>query len=76
MSPDGRRLFVVNTPNGTLEIFDIGWLHWAIYVAMWFLAAASVVTVFQRVLAVRNSAGARDVLPIARPAGDEEATAS
>jgi DNA-binding beta-propeller fold protein YncE len=25
MSPDGKRLFVVNTPNGTLEIFDIGW---------------------------------------------------
>src|SRR4051812_1971776 len=23
MSPDGTRLFAVNTPNGTLEIFDL-----------------------------------------------------
>lgn len=40
-------------------------LSWAIHIAMWLLAAGSVVTVFQRVLAVRNSAGARDLLPIA-----------
>jgi CDP-diacylglycerol--glycerol-3-phosphate 3-phosphatidyltransferase len=37
---------------------------WAIHVAMWLLAAGSVLTVFQRVLAVRGSAGARDVLPL------------
>jgi len=24
MSPDGTKLFAVNTPNATLEIFDIG----------------------------------------------------
>lgn len=40
-------------------------LDWAIHVAMWLLAAGSVITVFQRVLAVRNSPGARDLLPIA-----------
>ena len=40
-------------------------LDWAIHIAMWLLAVGSVITVFQRVLAVRNSAGARDLLPIA-----------
>ncbi len=48
--------------TGLAEIFDIGWLKWAVYVAMGVLAVLSVVTVFQRVLAVRNSPGARDVL--------------
>ncbi|MEU5840536.1 phosphatidylinositol phosphate synthase [Rhodococcus sp. NPDC047139] len=39
-------------------------LDWAIHIAMWLLAAGSVITVFQRVLAVRNSPGARDLLPL------------
>ncbi|MCQ4122310.1 phosphatidylinositol phosphate synthase [Rhodococcus tibetensis] len=40
---------------------------WAIHIAMWLLAAGSAITVFQRVLAVRGSAGARDVLPLPAP---------
>ncbi|MCK0092241.1 CDP-alcohol phosphatidyltransferase family protein [Rhodococcus sp. HNM0563] len=40
-------------------------LDWAIHIAMWLLAAGSVITVFQRVLAVRDSPGARELLPIA-----------
>lgn len=39
-------------------------VDWAIHVAMWALAVGSVVTVFQRVLAVRNSPGARDLIPL------------
>ncbi|MEE2056294.1 phosphatidylinositol phosphate synthase [Rhodococcus artemisiae] len=39
-------------------------LDWAIHIAMWMLAAGSVVTVIQRVFAVRNSPGARELLPI------------
>ncbi|MFC9517435.1 phosphatidylinositol phosphate synthase [Nocardiaceae bacterium NPDC056970] len=68
------RLIIVLVGAGLTGIaghFDIAWLHWAVYVAMWILAAASIVTVFQRVLAVRNSAGARDLLPIA-PKNDEQ----
>ncbi|RMI30578.1 phosphatidylinositol phosphate synthase [Nocardia stercoris] len=52
--------------TGLAEIFDIGWLKWAVYLAMGVLAVLSIVTVFQRVLAVRNSPGARDILA---PAG-------
>ncbi|AKE89908.1 MULTISPECIES: phosphatidylinositol phosphate synthase [Rhodococcus] len=37
---------------------------WAIHAAMWLLAAGSVITVFQRVLAVRRSPGARELLPL------------
>ncbi|WP_420752944.1 phosphatidylinositol phosphate synthase [Rhodococcus sp. O3] len=40
-------------------------IDWAIHVAMWLLAAGSVITVFQRVLAVRRSPGARELLPMA-----------
>ncbi|MCE4268112.1 CDP-alcohol phosphatidyltransferase family protein [Rhodococcus globerulus] len=47
-------------------------LPWAIHIAMWVLAAGSIVTVFQRVLAVRNSPGARELLPIAPAASDTE----
>ncbi|QCQ90875.1 phosphatidylinositol phosphate synthase [Rhodococcus sp. SGAir0479] len=67
------RLIIVLVGAGFTGIaghFDIAWLHWAVYVAMWILAVASIVTVFQRVLAVRNSAGARDLLPIAPPRAD------
>ncbi|MCK8675608.1 CDP-alcohol phosphatidyltransferase family protein [Rhodococcus sp. HM1] len=39
-------------------------IDWAIHVAMWLLAAGSVITVFQRVIAVRRSPGARELLPI------------
>ncbi len=66
------RLIIVLVGAGFTGIaghYGIGWLHWAVYVAMWILAAASIVTVFQRVLAVRNSAGARELLPMAPPPG-------
>ncbi|WP_068269937.1 phosphatidylinositol phosphate synthase [Aldersonia kunmingensis] len=60
--------------TGIAGYWDIGWLEWAVYVAMWLLAAASIVTVFQRVLQVRNSPGARDVIPMAAPTVPEGLT--
>lgn len=42
--------------------YDIPWLDSVIYPAMWVLAVLSIVTVFQRVLAVRSSEGARDII--------------
>lgn len=50
-------------------------LDLAIHIAMWLLAAGSVVTVFQRVLAVRNSPGARDLLPLSPTTGDSDSVA-
>lgn len=50
-------------------------LPWAVHIAMWVLAAGSIVTVFQRVLAVRNSPGARELLPIAPAASTVEGAA-
>ena len=64
------RLIIVLVGAGLTGIggyLGVGWLQQAIHVAMWLLAAASVVTVFQRVLAVRNSDGAREVLQAAGP---------
>ncbi|WP_040791109.1 phosphatidylinositol phosphate synthase [Nocardia paucivorans] len=63
------RLVIVLVGAGLTGVggyWGIEWLTWAVHIAMWVLAVLSVVTVFQRVLAVRNSAGARDILP--RPA--------
>ncbi|HEY5852892.1 MAG TPA: CDP-alcohol phosphatidyltransferase family protein [Aldersonia sp.] len=48
--------------TGLAGYWGIGWLEWAIYVAMWVLAVASAITVLQRVLAVRRSPGSRDVI--------------
>ena len=42
-------------------------LPWAIHIAMWALAAGSVITVFQRMWSVYKSPGATDLLPIAGP---------
>ncbi|WP_431839095.1 phosphatidylinositol phosphate synthase [Gordonia hongkongensis] len=39
-------------------------LWWAIHVAMWFLAVASVITVGQRMWSIAQSPGARDLIPI------------
>ncbi|CAM2750212.1 phosphatidylinositol phosphate synthase [Skermania piniformis] len=66
------RLIIVLVGAGLTGIgdhFGVGWLGHAIEVAMWALAALSVVTVVQRMLAVRRAAGARDVLSAA-PASD------
>lgn len=62
------RLVVVLVGAGLTGIgghWGIEWLTWAVYVAMWALAVLSIITVFQRVLAVRNSPGARTVIPAA-----------
>ncbi|KQY37913.1 MULTISPECIES: phosphatidylinositol phosphate synthase [Nocardia] len=56
--------------------WGIDWLTWAVYVAMWVLAVLSIVTVFQRVLAVRNSPGARVVIPPAPQPDAAEGSAS
>ncbi|WP_280346201.1 phosphatidylinositol phosphate synthase [Nocardia neocaledoniensis] len=68
------RLVIVLVGAGLTGIgghWGIDWLTWAVYVAMWVLAVLSIVTVFQRVLAVRNSPGARVVIPpAAAPAPD------
>lgn len=39
-------------------------LSWSIHIAMWVLAVASVITVIQRVLAVRNADGACEQIPV------------
>ncbi|MFD8099685.1 phosphatidylinositol phosphate synthase [Nocardia fluminea] len=60
------RLVIVLVGAGLTGIgghWGLDWLTWAVYVAMWVLAVLSIVTVFQRVLAVRNSPGARVVIP-------------
>ncbi|MBY6414489.1 CDP-alcohol phosphatidyltransferase family protein [Rhodococcus sp. BP-252] len=59
------RLVIVLVAAGLTGIgrhFDIPGLQSVLYPAMWVLAALSVVTVFQRVLAVRGSDGARDII--------------
>lgn len=45
-------------------------LWWAIHVAMWFLAVASVITVGQRMWSIAQSPGARDLIPIASEPAD------
>lgn len=70
------RLIIVLVGAGFTGIggyWGIEWLTWAVHVAMWVLAVLSTVTVFQRVLAVRNSPGARDLLPPTGPAPAQEA---
>ncbi|WP_067859719.1 phosphatidylinositol phosphate synthase [Nocardia shimofusensis] len=65
------RLVIVLVGAGLTGIaghWGIEWLTWAVHVAMWTLAVLSIVTVFQRVLAVRNSPGAREIIPPAAKA--------
>jgi CDP-diacylglycerol--glycerol-3-phosphate 3-phosphatidyltransferase len=60
------RLVIVLVGAGLTGIggyWEVEWLTYAVYVAMWILAVLSIVTVLQRVLAVRSSPGARDVIP-------------
>ena len=59
------RLVIVLVGAGLTGIggyWGIEWLTWAVHVAMWILAVLSIVTVGQRVLAVRNSTNAREIL--------------
>ncbi|MBF6195167.1 phosphatidylinositol phosphate synthase [Nocardia implantans] len=63
------RLIIVLVGAGLTGIggyWGIEWLTYAVHVAMWILAVLSIVTVVQRVLAVRNSPGARTVIPAAQ----------
>ncbi|MEU7138797.1 phosphatidylinositol phosphate synthase [Nocardia sp. NPDC046473] len=69
------RLIIVLVGAGFTGIggyWGIHWLTYAVHVAMWILAVLSIVTVFQRVLAVRSSPGARDVLPLAKSTAQPE----
>ncbi|QIK48222.1 CDP-alcohol phosphatidyltransferase family protein [Gordonia hongkongensis] len=47
-------------------------LWWAVHVAMWILAIASVITVGQRMWSIAQSPGARDLIPIAPEPDDTE----
>ena len=69
------RLIIVLVGAGFTGIggyWKIGWLEWSIHVAMWLLAVASVITVFQRLIEVRSSPGARVIMPIVVPAAADE----
>ncbi|MEV5832225.1 phosphatidylinositol phosphate synthase [Nocardia sp. NPDC052112] len=73
------RLIIVLVGAGFTGIggyWGIEWLTWAVHVAMWILAVLSIITVFQRVLAVRNSPSARDIIPPAPPQNPADATES
>ncbi|MEV0107478.1 phosphatidylinositol phosphate synthase [Nocardia sp. NPDC050799] len=68
------RLVIVLVGAGLTGIgghWGIEWLTWAVHVAMWVLAVLSIVTVGQRVLAVRNSPGAREILDSTNNKGTE-----
>ncbi|WP_159837977.1 phosphatidylinositol phosphate synthase [Nocardia sp. CY41] len=72
------RLIIVLVGAGFTGIggyWGIEWLTYAVHVAMWILAVLSIVTVGQRVLAVRNSPGARTVIPAGRPQSPSAGTA-
>ncbi|MFG1794863.1 phosphatidylinositol phosphate synthase [Nocardia sp. NPDC049149] len=73
------RLIIVLVGAGLTGIggyWGIGWLAYAVHVAMWVLAVLSIVTVFQRVLAVRSSPGARTVIAPPRPENPTAGTAN
>lgn len=59
-----ERLIIVLTGAGLTNFPGLHW-HWAIHIAMWVLAVASVITVGQRMWSIYNSAGARDLIPMA-----------
>jgi CDP-diacylglycerol--glycerol-3-phosphate 3-phosphatidyltransferase len=60
--------------TGIAEYFGIRWLEWAVDAAMWVLAVLSIITVLQRLLAVRSAPGARDIIsPAAAHASESSA---
>ncbi|MGJ0121356.1 phosphatidylinositol phosphate synthase [Williamsia sp. MIQD14] len=69
-----ERLIIILVGAGFSELG----MPWLIHVAVWLLAVGSVITVGQRMLSISNSPGARDLLPIGRPAdtgtGSEQST--
>lgn len=62
-----ERLIIVLTGAGFTTFPGLHW-SWAIHVAMWVLAVASVITVCQRMWSIRTSPGAKDLIPMATPA--------
>lgn len=62
-----ERLIIVLTGAGFTTFPGLHW-SWAIHVAMWVLAVASVITVCQRMWSIRTSPGAKDLIPMAAPA--------
>src|SRR3984957_13854418 len=58
--PERLSIVLVGAGLSGLPIFP---LHWALPVAMWLLAAASMITCAQRLHTVRHSTGAGDPLP-------------
>ncbi|MBD0022507.1 CDP-alcohol phosphatidyltransferase family protein [Gordonia pseudamarae] len=54
------RLIIVLVGSG---LTGLG-IWWAIHVAMWLLAAGSIITVVQRMHSIASSPGARDLIPI------------
>ncbi|QDQ97571.1 phosphatidylinositol phosphate synthase [Tomitella fengzijianii] len=62
------RLIIVLAGAGFTGIFDQPWI---LFAAMWLLAVGSVITVGQRMWSVSSSPGARELLPLDRPAPEE-----
>ncbi len=58
-----ERLIIVLTGAGLTDFPGLHW-SWAIHIAMWLLAVASVITVAQRMWSIYNSSGARDLIPM------------
>ncbi|SOX53364.1 CDP-alcohol phosphatidyltransferase family protein [Mycobacterium ahvazicum] len=67
-----ERLIIVLVGAGVSDFPFVAWPP-ALPVAMWVLAAASVVTCVQRLHAVRTSPGASEPLPPAQPSGETSA---
>lgn len=55
-----ERLIIILVGAGLSQLA----MPWLVHVAVWALAAGSIVTVGQRMLSISNSPGARDLLPI------------
>ncbi|NLG47919.1 phosphatidylinositol phosphate synthase [Gordonia sp. (in: high G+C Gram-positive bacteria)] len=64
------RLIIVLVGAGFTDFPGLHW-SWAIHVAMWVLAVASVITVAQRMWSIYSSPGARDLIPSAAPAAND-----
>lgn len=61
-----ERLIIVLTGAGLTAFPGLHWT-WAIHIAMWILAVASVITVGQRMWSIYTSTGARDLIPLTPP---------
>ena len=69
-----ERLIIVLVGAGFTDMPGLH-LEWAIHVAMWVLAFASVITVGQRMWSIYTSPGARELIPMA-PRTDDDAEAA